>query len=204
MVSILLLFQGSPDVHNNLAQLLYGIKLSLDQVDLQSPERNAQNGAAFKNANDVLSQCIGESRRISYELMPPALEYFGLKPAIEDMCKQVKGSIDLKYHVTGLHRRLPRHLEIAIYRIVKELTTNVVKHAAASKAAINLSFKKEKITIRVEDNGIGFDMLKVNDGNIRIRSIDNKLHLLNGKLDISARPGGGTIISVQFSHKRLI
>jgi PAS domain S-box-containing protein len=188
----------SEEVHNNLAQLLYGIKLSLDQVDLQGPDRKAQSETAFKKAKEVLSKCIEESRRISYELMPPALETFGLKPAIEDMCEQVKGSIDLKYHINGLHGRLPRHLEIATYRIVQELTANVLKHAVASKASINLSFKKEAITIWVEDNGIGFDMLKVKDGSTRIRSIDNKLHLLNGRSDILARPGGGTIISVHF------
>jgi PAS domain S-box-containing protein len=188
----------SEQVHNNLAQLLYGIKLSLDRVDLQSPERQVQSDTAFKKAKEVLSKCIEESRRISYELMPPALETFGLKPAIDDMCKQVRGSIEIKYNINGLYGRLPRHLEIATYRIVQELTANVLKHAVASKASINLSFKKEAITIWVEDNGIGFDMLKVKDGSTRIRSIDNNLHLLNGKSNILARPGGGTIISVNF------
>jgi PAS domain S-box-containing protein len=190
------------DIHNSLAQLLYGIKLSLDQVDLQNSELKEESDTAFANAKDVLSKCIKECRRISSELMPSALEYFGLKPAVEDMCKQLKGSVDLKSYFIGLHERLPKHLEIAIYRIVQELVTNVVKHATATQATINLTFKKKEITIRVEDNGIGFNMSKVKDGSIRILSLENKLQLLKGNLNISARNGGGTIITLQFSDNR--
>jgi len=191
------------DVHNSLAQWLYAIKLSLERIDLQGLERKKESDTAILKAKDILSKCIKECRRISYELRPPALEDFGLKPAIQDMSKQVEGSIDVATHVTGLHGRLPKHLEIAIYRIVQELINNVIKHAAATKASINLSFKKKQITIRVEDNGIGFNMLKVKDGGIRIPSIENKLHLLNGKMDISARISGGSIITIQLSDKRL-
>lgn len=191
------------DVHNSLAQWLYAIKLSLDRIDLQGLERKKESDTAILKAKDILSKCIKECRRISYELRPPALEDFGLKPAIQDISKQVEGSIDVATHVTGLHGRLPKHLEIAIYRIVQELINNVIKHAAATKASINLSFKKKQITIRVEDNGIGFNMLKVKDGGIRIPSIENKLHPLNGKMDISARISGGSIITVQLSDKRL-
>jgi signal transduction histidine kinase len=184
--------------------LLYGIKLSLDQIDLQSPEAIDASDIAFDEAKRVLSRCIKECRRISNELMPSALEYFGLVPAIEDLCKQVKGPIDLKSNITGLHGRLPKYLEVVIYRIVQELTKNVVKHAAATKALINVSFKGDEVTIKVEDNGVGFSAVKVPDGRSRIRSIDNKLHLLKGKLHTARVPGGGTLVSVQFSIKGLV
>jgi PAS domain S-box-containing protein len=193
------------DLHNSLAQLLYGIKLNLDQIGLEGSEERKESSIAFKKAKDILSKCIKECRRISSELMPSALGYFGLKTAVEDICKQVKESakIDLNAHIYGLHKRLPKHLEIAIYRIVQELTTNVVKHAAATHASVSLFFKKNEVTIRIEDNGTGFNMAKVHDGSIRIRSVENKIHLLKGNLLISARPGGGTIINVQFSDKGL-
>jgi PAS domain S-box-containing protein len=187
------------DVHNSLAQSLYAVKLRLSRIDFETPEKKSENALAVENANDVLSDCIKECRRISYSLMPSVLERFGLEAAIEDICKRHNGTINFKSHCLGFQQRLLKLLEVAIYRIAEELAANVVKHAAATNASIKLSFKKPDIFITVEDNGVGLNMLDLKDSNIGIRSIENKIHLLNGKMDIQSTPGGGTIISIQFS-----
>lgn len=191
------------DVHNSLAQLLYSVKLGLDKVDLADPEQKTENQLAFKNARILLFDSIRECRRISYNLRPSVLEQFGLKAAIEDMCKEVNGAINFKPYFAGSPVRLPKLLEVAIYRIAQELITNVVKHAHATKGSIKLSFTKKSIMITVEDNGIGFNTLKIKDGSIGIRSIENKLQLLKGKMDILSTPREGTTTNIQFSTNAL-
>jgi PAS domain S-box-containing protein len=191
------------DVHNSLAQSLYGVKLSLNQINLEKLEHKPENDLAIENAKDVLSDCIKECRRISYNLTPSILEQFGLKAAIEDMCKAVKDTVDFKCYFVGLHGKLPKLLEVTIYRIAQELTTNVVKHAKAKEASIKLSINKKNIIIKVEDDGIGFDVSKIKDTCIGIRSVENKIHLLNGKIDFVSKPDSGTSITVRFSSSSL-
>jgi PAS domain S-box-containing protein len=186
------------DVHNSLAQLLYGVRLGLSQIDLG--QSSAENSLAFKDAKDLLHDCIKECRRISYNLRPSVLEQFGIKAAIEDMCKEISGSTNFKCSFAGLHGRLPKLLEVTIYRMVQELATNVIKHSSASKASIKLSINRKNIEMVVEDDGVGFTASNIKDG-IGIRSIENKVHLLKGKLDVSSSPGAGTTMNIQFSSK---
>jgi PAS domain S-box-containing protein len=192
------------DVHNSLAQSLYGVKLSLNQISLDHPHQKHEDDLAIENAKELLSNCIKECRRISYSLTPSVMEQFGLKAAIEDMCKAVRQKIDFTSHFIGLHDRLPKILEVAIYRIAQELTTNVVKHASATKASIKVSFNKDNVLITVADNGIGFDVSKMNPNSIGIRSVENKIHLLKGKMDISSKPGVGTTTTVRFLSSSLL
>lgn len=186
------------DLHDSLAQSLYGVKLSLNQINLESRELKPEYDLAIENAKDLLSNCIKQCRRISYGLKPSVLEHFGLKAAIEQMCKAAKGAVDFRSYFTGLHDRLPKLLEVAIYRIAQELTINVVKHANATNASIKLSFNKKNVAITVADNGIGFDVSNMDDSCIGIRSVENKIQLLNGKMDIVSKPGAGTTITVRF------
>ncbi|WP_069658830.1 sensor histidine kinase [Arcticibacter eurypsychrophilus] len=105
--------------------------------------------------------------------------------------------------MSGLHSRLPIYVEIAIYRIIQELTTNIIKHANATKASLRVSINRREIRVRLEDNGRGFDVSKSNDGSIGIRSIKSMLYLLNGKFEISSKPkpDTGTVIDIQLSRK---
>ena len=186
------------DLHNSLGQLLYGVKLSLDRVEFENQDENA---SAIETSKNILSECIRESRRISYDLMPKVLEDFGLIEAIQEISRQLSGKIAFGYRFTGLRSRLPQYLEIAIYRIVQELTINIVKHANATKAGITLGIKKNDIKIRVEDNGTGFNVLEGREPGIGMRAIKNKLNLLKGNLDVSSMPGQGTIVNIQIPHK---
>ena len=126
------------------------------------------------------------------------LEYFGLKEAIRDICHHIDGTINLNCQFSGLQDRLPKYVEIAIYRIIQELTTNIVKHAHASKATLRVGVSKSDVRIRIEDNGRGFNISKANDGSIGIRSIKSKIYLLKGKFEISSKPDTGTVIESRF------
>jgi PAS domain S-box-containing protein len=190
------------DLHNSLGQLLYGAKLSLDHVQSADSAHQEQNALTLKNTKDLLAECIKETRRIAHDLMPVVLEDFGLKEAIQDICSQLNRTMSFKCVFTGLYQRLPKYLEIAIYRIVQELAMNLVKHAGATRASLKLAVHKKDIFINVEDNGKGFPTLKLkeNEG-MGIRSIKTRLHLLKGELDVSSSPEKGTIINIRIPCK---
>ena len=186
------------DLHNSLGQLLYGVKLNLDHLNIEDIALQKKNALAIESTKQLLTECINETRRISHDLMPSVLKDFGLKEAIQDICMQLNRTINFKCEFTGLDSRLPKYLEKAIYRIVQELAMNLITHANATKASLKLGISETDVLVRVEDNGKGFliSNLKEVDG-IGIQSIKTKLHLLKGELDISSTLGKGTIINIR-------
>jgi PAS domain S-box-containing protein len=137
------------DLHNSLGQLLYGVKINLAQIKLKNADLQRNTASTIKNTDDLLSECIKECRRISHDLMPSVLNDFGLEAAIQDICRQLSRTINFKCEFKGLDNRLNKYLEKAIYRIVQELATNLVKHANATKAFLKLEVKKKNVLVTV-------------------------------------------------------
>jgi PAS domain S-box-containing protein len=190
------------DLHNSLGQLLYGVKLNLDQLKLKDFQLQKENALTIENSKKLLSECIKECRRISHDLMPSVLKDFGLKVAIEDICKQLSKTISFECVFTGVDNRLHKYLEKAIYRIVQELAMNLIRHAHATKAYLKLEVNKNDILIKIEDDGQGFNTLDLEkDEGIGIQSIKTKVRLLKGNLDISSKLGEGTKISIHLPNR---
>ncbi|MBV8389737.1 MAG: PAS domain-containing protein [Mucilaginibacter sp.] len=187
------------NLHNGLGQLLYGVKLSLDQLD----EKDADTVSAqiVRNTDRLLNDAINEARRISHELMPAILEDFGLKTAIEDISRQFKDKIRFKCRFKGLANKLDKYVEIAVFRIIQELMTNAAKHSNATEASVMLEIYKTHIVILVQDNGKGFDLPGEKGDGIGLKTIHNKVSLLNGKINIVSKPGEGTVINIDIPAK---
>ena len=184
-------------LHNGLGQLLFGIKISM--AHLTQPQAVKNNQAftdAKKYTEGLLSEAIAESRRISHELMPPVLEEFGLKAAIEDVCRQLSKAVKFKCIITGLDRKLDKYLLLAVFRTVQELLLNVAKHSQASKATSEVSITAEEIVIKIQDNGCGFTDTGESKG-IGLASIKSKVKLLNGNFEIISHIGEGTTVTVK-------
>jgi signal transduction histidine kinase len=187
----------SESLHNGLGQILYGVKLSLEQEISNSGSDNSK----FRT-HDLLLEAIRKCRRISHELTPAILEDFGLKEAIMDMCRRFEHNMAFTYEFRGGHRPISKYIEITIYRTIQELVTNVVKHAKATQTDIKVEVKRAGVNITVQDNGIGFQDSANNDG-IGIISIKNKLKILNGKFNVRAENGKNTImIRIPHSENR--
>lgn len=187
------------NLHNSLGQILYGTKLSLSQV--LKADLNENDKESLKNVDKLLNDAITESRRLSHELMPVILEDFGLKTAIEDICRQFSGNINFKCRFSGLNKRLDRYIEIAIYRIVQEIMMNIVKHSGATEALVALELKKAHILVLIQDNGVGFDLQRKKRDGIGLKTIRNKVSLLNGNINIISSPGNGMITNIDIPVK---
>ncbi|HTK18338.1 MAG TPA: GAF domain-containing protein [Mucilaginibacter sp.] len=186
-------------LHNSLGQILYAVKLSLSTVNKSL--LNGNDKESLKNADKLLNDAITESRRMSHELMPVILEDFGLKNAIEDICRQFTGTIKFKCRINGLNRQLHKYLETAIYRIIQELMINIVKHSGATEATVNIEVKKKGMLVTVEDNGKGLVNYSQKYDGIGLKTIRNNVNLLNGKINIASKPDKGTIISIDIPVK---
>lgn len=187
----------SESLHNGLGQLLYGVKLTLDQLTTKTEDLELIK-LIKKNTDILLTQAIKETRRISHELSPSILETFGLKVAIQDICHQFNQALNMRCDLQESPIKLSKILELFVYRTIQELTTNIIKHANASEASIELFFSKDKVNIKIEDNGKGIKPGK-EDG-IGLKTIQSQLSLLNGTFKLSSALGTGTSISISIPH----
>lgn len=174
-------------LHNEFGQLLSIAKLKIASEPVE--------------ATELLNQAIVEVRNISYELMPPMLEDFGLELALKDMIsrKLLGARIRYKNHITGLKERIDRLMEVAVYRIIQELLNNIVKHSKADFVEICITTSPD-IFIQLTDNGVGFNPGKyagLNEKGFGLTYITNRVHLLKGTIDFKKGLARGTVVEIK-------
>ena len=123
----------------------------------------------------------------------------GLLPAVEKLVKNasVASKLTIEVQDFGLEDRLDNLLEITIFRIIQELVTNIIKHSQATSANISITNHQDSLSIIIEDNGIGFDMKKIQhkDG-MGLSSIEKRVEHLEGTLEVDSTEGNGTTILI--------
>jgi len=188
-------------LHNGLGQILYGAKLTLNDLRLKPGDIWQENYQQIvQDTEKLLTEAINETRRMSHELIPTVLEDFGLKTAIEDICRQFKHVLSISCSFKGLPAKSDQYIEIAVYRIIQELVTNIIKHAGATEASIHIDIDSN-INITVKDNGRGFTNKPGKEDGIGLKTIQGNIKMLNGKLTITSTPGEGSTINITIPNK---
>jgi len=148
----------------------------------------------------LLSETVVAMRRISSELRPLILDDLGLVPAIEALVEQFtdRTGIACELAVDDPALELADAQKTAVYRIVQESLTNVVKHARATRAEVTIRQVDGEITINVSDNGVGFAASAPRGQQSRgLLGMRERAYLLRGEMKIMSSPGSGTTLEVR-------
>ena len=171
-----------------LTSILLGLKAVEDAADASERER------AIQAVREQVLETLHDVRRLAVELRPKALDDFGLVPAVERLLESFAEQTGLRVDFEArLEDRLPSEIETALYRIVQEALTNVVKHARARSVSVVLARGADTISALVEDDGRGFDFDPNGDG-LGLAGMRERLVLLGGRLKIESAPDRGTTI----------
>ena len=123
----------------------------------------------------------------------------GLLPAVQKLAENasVAGNLTIEVQDFGLDERLDNMLEIAIFRMLQELVTNIIKHANASEASISITQHDDILNIIVEDNGRGFNAsnIQAKEG-IGLSSIERRIEHMEGTMEVDSTPNKGTTILI--------
>jgi two-component system NarL family sensor kinase len=182
-------------LHNGLGQLLFGVKLHLDQVGDENTVSRPESSEALETSKVILAECIQESRRIAHHLMPAILSDFGLKEAILDVCRTLSTNVKFNCKIEELIE-LDKQKEIVIYRSTQELILNVVKHADATKCTVKITADKNTITVTIDDNGKGFSHDYESRKGIGLSTIRSRVTAYNGNLIITSKPFESTMVTM--------
>ena len=187
-------------LHNSLGQLLYSIQLRLITSDLSKKSAAVGVKTDDEYTARLLDLAIRECRRISHELTPTILEDFGLKYALNDICREISDGLPVKFEFTGLNKLSDKYIEITLYRTIQELVMNIIRHAKATEARVRVEVNKTGVNLTVSDNGIGFQNYDKSHG-IGLKTIQNKIKLLNGKFELTHGQDQPTLISIHIPNK---
>jgi signal transduction histidine kinase len=180
------------ELHDETGQALTSILLGLKQLE------GAESPDAVASLRELVVATLQDVRRLAVELRPKVLDDFGLLPALERLtqgfAEHTGISVDLE--ATGLSERLPVEVETAIFRIVQESLTNVVKHAQASSVSIVLTRGDGRIKAVIEDDGRGFEPETIGEG-IGLVGMRERIELLDGSLTVESSERSGTTIAIE-------
>lgn len=189
------------EMHDGIGQMLTALKLNIESIShTMTPERNEQ---LLKEIKQLIAKTIVEARNITFDLMPTVLHDFGIGSALKQLAEQSsKNTASMViYNQSNDIKRLDKNIEINLYRIAQEALNNAIKYAEATEIKISLSLLNKYIYLNISDNGKGFDLKKStseNDAQQKINrgifNMEERTHLLNGKLSIDSTIGKGTCI----------
>lgn len=181
-------------LHDHLQQLMVAARFKLT-MSRTSPEM-------LDEVDQLLEEVIRASRSLAIELSPPVLTRQGLGPALKWLGQQmtVKHGLSVEVHTDPTAEPQSEDLRALLFQAVRELLFNVVKHAQATEAVVELNARGQGVQISVTDNGVGFDPAELeNNGRhgFGLFSIDERLQVIDGRLELDSAPGRGTRILLE-------
>jgi signal transduction histidine kinase len=186
------------DIHDGLGSVLSAAKLKMSEIKEAKPEMGADE--KFLTGIALLDEASSELRNISHNIMPATLSKLGLVPALKNLTEKISShnGVHIHFFAHDCNNRMNEQIEISVYRIILELINNVVKHANATKATVQLVRYPDYINITVDDNGKGFETGRATDEKkgIGLGSVAARVELLKGKMDIDSMPGSGTTVVI--------
>ena len=183
------------ELHDETAQMLAALLIRIRVV------RNTGDREALDTLLEEMRREVGESlegiRRFARGLRPPALDELGLAAAVESHARSLAESVGVAVHVRAepLDGALSPEAELAVYRIIQEALSNVVRHSGATRAMVKLEREGEAVVATVEDDGKGFDVAEVMAGERRglgLFGMQERAAYLGGRVEIESRGGRGT------------
>jgi PAS domain S-box-containing protein len=184
------------DLHDDLGQRLTALRLTLEALEGSAGEPRDQS-ATIADALRMLARIDQDLDFIAWELRPAALDEVGLARVLDTYVEEWSrhAGIHALFHSRpGNFERFAPEVEVSVYRIAQEALNNVAKHAAARSVNVLLELRGSNIALVVEDDGVGFHAVAVNETMIGLMGMRERAFAVGGTLEIEPTPGGGTTV----------
>jgi PAS domain S-box-containing protein len=186
------------DISQALTALLYAAEGGMDMNDL------AEVREMLESMRDLTVRTLDGVHKLIFDLRPTMLDHLGLVPALRwfTQSRLEPTGVRVTIEEKSAPRRLPTEVETALFRVVQEAITNIARHAAARNVHISFHFDDEAVTVYLEDDGIGFDMVELtlspdSGRGLGLMGMHERAELLEGTVEIITAPGYGTQIHIR-------
>lgn len=196
----------SKELHANFSHLISLININLSAILSQS------SGDVREHVNEtkvLAKELMQEVKVLSVSLNSDFIMKAGFIKAFENELSRLTKTkkYEVSYNQVGVPVKMPSGQEIVLYRLCQEVLNNIVKHAKATKIIANLIYYPQRLELTIEDNGVGFDSIKVLDNSVEMESTGltnmvSRAKLISGDFNLKTAPGTGTkvIIIIPFDN----
>jgi PAS domain S-box-containing protein len=196
----------SVDLHDNIGQSLALTKIKLES--LKHPASKDEFAVTLEQIEELVNQSIQQARSLMTELSPSILYELGFTEAIEWLGEQMEAGYGLQVILKDdlKKRNIDEEIQVLLFRAVRELLLNVVKHSGVHKAFITLQTVGKNIQVTIKDKGIGFDMLNIDEirketPRFGLLSIKERIKHIGGHIEIRSSKGYGTYVTIVSPRK---
>jgi len=187
------------ELHDETIQSVIALKQRIQLAETSVKDQRGKQ--SLQELGNLAEQTIENLRRIIRALRPIYLEDLGLVTALEMLARETK-NVQVDFSRTGSEQRLQHDVELALYRIAQEALSNVVRHANASSATLNINFSEHEINLVISDDGIGFVMPAsptdfAPSGHFGLLGMRERADLIGARLEVESAPGNGTRLRVR-------
>jgi len=188
------------ELHDEAGQALVSLRIGLRLLEREIGE----GGTVTALVADLMQRTdavIDGLHRLAADLRPASLDYLGLEAALRQYARSVgsKFGLVVRFKARGFtDERLPATVETALYRVVQEAITNVVRHARATRVDVLTERRGDRVIVMVEDDGVGFEPDLVQRGDhFGLLGLRERAESLGGVLTVESAPGAGTTVVVE-------
>ena len=196
--------QVAIELHDHIGQILTSLKINLEVIQGQLGSEHSGLESRIRISRERAVQALRDTKNISRGLKPSILDSLGLISSLRELFNEIETDtgIIIKFFTRKVPNRFEKEKELAIYRIVQEALNNIIKHAHASTVFANLIRKDDKLSLSIEDNGVGFDLEKAmkiasGKGPLGLLIMKERAVQLHGEFNIESDIGKGTHLLVE-------
>ncbi|MBL3658870.1 PAS domain-containing protein [Fulvivirga sediminis] len=193
------------ELHDSLGQKLTTVSLNFNSLkkDLSlsdSGEKKLNTGLNY------LKEAIKDSREIAHNLMPQSIDDFGYVLSVQSLMADLERvtEINFEFYDNLKGKRLPKNIELHLYRVTQEAINNILKYSKASQASIQLMAYEDEVLLTIEDDGVGFlyqEKMEDETRSFGLRSMKNRVNSLSGNIEVESSLNNGTVIIVEVPLK---
>jgi signal transduction histidine kinase len=187
-------------LHDDVSQRLATIAIGLSSLKRGLPAGSAALGDELQQYQDWAVELADEIRNLSHELHPGVLRHAGLAAALNSVCGEVerKRGLAVRFEPPDRLEEVPPEVALCLYRVAQETLHNAAIHAEARHVVVSLVHRDPKLELSVRDDGCGFDPAAARRrGGLGLLSIDERVRLVGGVVELSSAPGRGTTVVVR-------
>ncbi len=196
------------ELHDRISQALVISKIKLEE--LRASMSSSELTGVLDEIRNSLGQTIQDTRSLTFDLSYPILYELGFEAAVAEwLTEQVeeKHNIATEFEDDGQPKPLENDIRTLLFRTVRELLINVVRHAQAKKVKVSIRKADGQIHVSVEDDGVGCNLAKLvsartKTGGFGLFSIRERLEYMGGHLEIDSKPGHGTKVTLTVPLKQ--
>lgn len=188
------------ELHDNVGQLLAFATMQMNNV-----LRNASEDLKPKvdNASDALKESLAEVRALSKSLNSDVIRNMGFNATVENEINRLNksGLIEASLKIEGKNQNFDNKKdEIILFRIIQEFLSNTLKYAEAETLKVYLEYATDKLKVKVEDDGVGFDLKSAEQGS-GMTNMKKRAELLEAEFNLESEPDNGTVLTIAYPYR---